>query len=242
MAIDIGQINLGQIKRSDHLPARIAAQFAAEINEGRLAPGDKLPTEHVLAKTLGVSRSVIREAIAQLRNEGLVETRQGVGAFVSERPARLIRIKEGDLYDPQSFRALFQLRVPLEIEAAGLAAVHHTADDLARIDEALGHMTGPEKWSHQSIDADLAFHRAVADATHNEYFSMFVGFIAERISLAIDAARSRAVLEEIVEVTIAEHVRLRDAIASRNPVEAREAMRLHMHGAASRIQLSLDSF
>lgn len=242
MAIDIGQINLGQIKRSDHLPTRIAAQFAAEINEGRLSPGDKLPTEHVLAKTLGVSRSVIREAIAQLRNEGLVETRQGVGAFVSERPARLIRIKEGDLFDPQSFRALFQLRVPLEIEAAGLAAVHHTEADLARIDEALGHMTGPEKWSHQSIDADLAFHRAVADATHNEYFSMFVGFIAERISLAIDAARSRAVLEEIVEVTIAEHVRLRDAIAGRNPAEAREAMRLHMHGAASRIQLSLEQF
>jgi DNA-binding FadR family transcriptional regulator len=242
MAIDIGQINLGQIKRSDHLPARIAAQFTAEINEGRLSPGDKLPTEHVLAKTLGVSRSVVREAIAQLRNEGLVETRQGVGAFVSERPARLIRIKEGDLFDPQSFRALFQLRVPLEIEAAGLAAVHHTPADLARIDEALAHMNGPEKWSHQSIDADLASHRAVADATHNEYFSMFLGFIAERISLAIDAARSRAVLEEIVEVTIAEHTRLRDAIASRNPADAREAMRLHMHGAASRIQLSLEHF
>ncbi len=242
MAVDIGQINLGQIKRSDHLPTRIAAQFAAEINEGRLAPGHKLPTEHVLAKTLGVSRSVVREAIAQLRNEGLVETRQGVGAFVSERPARLIRIREGDLFEPQSFRALFQLRVPLEIEAAGLAAVHHRLADLARIDAALADMTGPEKWSHQSIDADLAFHRAVAEATQNEYFALFIGFIAERISLAIDAARSRAVLEDIIEVTIAEHTRLRDAIASRDPAQAREAMRVHMHGAASRIDLSLEQF
>jgi GntR family transcriptional regulator, transcriptional repressor for pyruvate dehydrogenase complex len=242
MTIDLGQINLGQIKRSDHLPTRIAAQFAGEINEGRLSPGDKLPTEHVLAKTLGVSRSVIREAIAQLRNEGLVETRQGVGAFVLERSLRPIRIKDGELFDPHSFRAMFQLRVPLEIEAAGLAAVHHTPADLSRIDAALDRMTGAEKWSDQGIDADLAFHRAVADATHNEYFSMFIGFIAERISLAINAARSRAVLEEIVEVTIAEHTRLRDAIASRNPTNAREAMRLHMHGAASRIELSLEQF
>ena len=132
--------------------------------------------------------------------------------------------------------------MPLEIEAAGLAAVHHTPDDLARIDDALSHMTGAAKWTEQGIVADLAFHRAVAEATHNEYFALFIGFIAERISLAINAARSRAVLEEIVEVTIAEHVRLRDAIAGGNAVEAREAMRAHLHGAASRIDLSLEQF
>lgn len=240
MSTEIGQFNIGQIRRSEHLPARIAAHLASEISESRLKPGDKLPTEHVLAKTLGVSRSVIREAIAQLRNEGMVETRQGVGAFVSERSARLIRIKDGELFDPHSFRALFQLRVPLEVEAAGLAAVHHTPDDLARIDAALAQMTGTEKWTDQGIVADLAFHRVVAEATHNEYFALFIGFIAERISLAINAARARAVLEEIVEATIAEHVALRDAIASRDPAAAREAMRAHLHGAASRIALSLD--
>lgn len=242
MSMDIGQINLGQIRRNEHLPARIAAQIASEINEGRLKPGEKLPTEHVLAKTLGVSRSVIREAIAQLRNEGLVETRQGVGAFVSERSTRHIRIKDGELFDRQSFRALFQLRVPLEIEAAGLAAVHYTEDDLAQIDQALDRMSGAAKWTEEGIIADLAFHRAVAEATHNEYFALFIGFIAERISLAINAARSRAVLEEIVEVTIAEHVLLRDAIKSRDPKAARETMRAHLHGAASRIDLSLEQF
>jgi len=120
--------------------------------------------------------------------------------------------------------------------------VHHTSEDLAKIDEALSRMTGAEKWTEQGIVADLAFHRAVAEAPHNEYFALFIGFIAERISLAIDAARSRAVLEEIVEVTIAEHVRLRDAIAKRDGAGAREAMRAHLHGAASRIDLSLEQF
>ncbi|MCX8998333.1 FadR family transcriptional regulator [Rhizobiaceae bacterium BDR2-2] len=234
-------VDFGQIRRTEHLPARIAVQIASDIHDGRLKPGDKLPTEHFLARSLGVSRSVVREAIAQLRNEGLVETRQGVGAFVTERQSRQIRIGEDELFERDSFRDLFQLRIPLEIEAAGLAAVHHTADDLARLDAALDQMTGAEKWTEQGIVADLAFHRAVAEATGNDYFAMFIGFIAERISLAINAARAKAVLEEIVNITIEEHVVVRDAIASRDPKAARAAMRRHLLGAAARIDLTLET-
>lgn len=235
-------MDFGHIRRSEHLPARIAGQIARDITEGRMRPGEKLPTEHFLAKALGVSRSVVREAIAHLRNEGLVETRQGVGAFVTEPQARPIRIGQDDLADRQSFRDLFQLRVPLEIEAAALAALHHTAEDLARIDETLARMSGAEKWTEEGIVADLAFHRAVAAATGNEYFSIFIGFIAERINLAINTARATAVLEEIVEVTIDEHLAVRDAIASRDPKQAREAMKMHLLGAARRLELTLEAY
>lgn len=236
-------VDFGQIRRSEHLPARIAQQIGRDIAEGRILPGEKLPTEHVLAKGFGVSRSVVREAIAQLRNEGLVETRQGVGAFVTELQARAsIRIEQGDLHDRQSFRDLFQLRLPLEIEAAGLAAVHHDQTDLDKLDETLAAMTGADKWTEQGIVADLAFHRILAAATKNEYFSLFIGFIAERISLAINAARAAAVLEEIVEVTIAEHLAIREAVASRDPQRAREAMRRHLLGATGRLGLNLESY
>ncbi|MBP1851585.1 FadR/GntR family transcriptional regulator [Rhizobium halophytocola] len=232
-------IDFGQIRRSEHLPARIAAQIARDIAEGKLKPGDRLPTEHFLSKALGVSRSVVREAIAQLRNEGLVETRQGVGAFVTEPMARPIRIEQTDLYDRESFRDLFQLRVPLEVEAAGLAALNHTAEDIQQLDTALAHMTGAAKWTEEGIIADLAFHRAVAAATGNSYFTLFIGFVAERISLAINAARATAVLEEIVEITIAEHLAVRDAIAGGDMAKAREAMRRHLEGATSRLNLEL---
>ncbi len=236
-------VDFGQIRRSEHLPARIAQQIGRDIAEGRILPGEKLPTEHVLAKGFGVSRSVVREAIAQLRNEGLVETRQGVGAFVTELQARAsIRIEQDDLHDRQSFRDLFQLRLPLEIEAAGLAAVHHDQLDLDKLDETLAAMTGADKWTEQGIVADLAFHRILAAATKNEYFSLFIGFIAERISLAINAARAAAVLEEIVEVTIAEHLAIREAVASRDPQRAREAMRRHLLGATGRLGLTLESY
>lgn len=236
-------VDFGHIRRNEHLPARIAAQIGRDISEGRILPGEKLPTEHVLAKGFGVSRSVVREAIAQLRNEGLVETRQGVGAFVTEQRARQsIRIEQDDLHDRESFRELFQLRLPLEIEAAGLAAVHHDQSDLDKLDETLAAMTGTDKWTDQGIVADLAFHRILAGATRNEYFTLFIGFIAERISLAINAARAAAVLEEIVEVTIAEHLAIREAVASRDPKRAREAMRRHLLGATGRLGLQLESY
>ncbi|MES5100268.1 FadR/GntR family transcriptional regulator [Agrobacterium sp. BA1120] len=235
--------DFSQIRRNEHLPARIAGHIGKEIAEGRILPGDKLPTEHVLAKTFGVSRSVVREAIAELRNEGLVETRQGIGAFVTEAKGRgSIRIEQNALYDRESFRSLFQLRMPLEIEAAGLAAVHHDDADLQKLDDALAQMTGAEKWTDQGIVADLVFHRALAAATHNEYFSLFIGFIAERISLAINAARAAAVLEEIVETTIAEHVAIRDALVTRDPLKARAAMRHHLIGAAQRLDLILEVY
>lgn len=236
-------VDFGHIRRNEHLPARIAAQIGRDIAEGRILPGEKLPTEHVLAKGFGVSRSVVREAIAQLRNEGLVETRQGVGAFVTEQRARqTIRIEQDDLHDRESFRELFQLRLPLEIEAAGLAAVHHDQGDLDKLDETLAAMTGADKWTDQGIVADLAFHRILAAATKNEYFTLFIGFIAERISLAINVARAAAVLEEIVEVTIAEHLAIREAVASRDPKRAREAMRRHLLGATGRLGLQLESY
>ena len=233
--------DFSQITRNEHLPARIAGHIGKEITEGRILAGEKLPTEHLLAKTFGVSRSVVREAIAQLRNEGLVETRQGVGAFVLEAQGRgSIRIEQTALSDRETFRSLFQLRMPLEIEAAGLAAIHHNDADLQKLDDALARMTGAEKWTDQGIVADLAFHRALAIATRNEYFPLFIGFIAERISLAINAARAAAVLEEIVETTIAEHVAIRDAVVTRDPLQARAAMRSHLIGAAARLDLTLE--
>ncbi len=234
--------NFEQLQRLDHLPAQIAASIGQEISAGNLKPGDKLPTEQTMAKTFGVSRSVVREAIAQLRNEGVIDTRQGVGAFVLEPGRRqIIRIESNDLSNPGSFRSLFQLRVPLEVEAAGLAALHHGADDIERIDETLHEMHRLDSsWTAETIAADVAFHRAIALGTQNEYFTMFIGFIAEKVASTITVARQRAVLDEIVAVTIAEHTAVRDAIVARDMRGARQAMLAHICGAASRLNLQLD--
>jgi GntR family transcriptional repressor for pyruvate dehydrogenase complex len=231
-----------QIPRTEHLPARIAAQFARQIQQGELKPGDKLPTENAMSKNFGVSRTVIREAIAQLRNEGMIETRQGVGAFVILRPTRHIRLDDGAQMDGDGFRDLFQLRVPLEIEAAGLAATYHRAEHLRQMDEALVRMSVTDDSAGDGIVADLDFHRTIAAATGNDYFVQFLGAVSDRILQTIVASRERIRLDEIVAIVNREHTELRDAIAARDPVRARAAMRAHMAGSAERIALRLEFY
>lgn len=224
-----------QIPRTEHLPARIAAQFAQQIQKGDLKPGDKLPTEHALSQSFGVSRTVIREAIAQLRNEGLIETRQGVGAFVIDRPTRHIRLDDSATMDVHAFRDLFQLRVPLEIEAAGLAALAHRPEHLEQMDAAMARTDV----NAGGIEADLEFHRVIAAATGNDYFVQFLGAISDRIMHTIVESRRRMPTEEIVAVVRHEHGVLRDAIASRDPQRARGAMRAHMVGSTERVALDI---
>ncbi|WP_128255722.1 FadR/GntR family transcriptional regulator [Falsirhodobacter deserti] len=229
-----------QIIRSEHLPARIAAQFTQQIQKGVLKPGDKLPTEHTLSKTFGVSRTVIREAIAQLRNEGMIETRQGVGAFVIDRPTRHIRLDDGVQMDKEAFRHLFQLRIPLEIEAAGLAATNHRPAHLQQMDEALVRMTATGDGAGDGIVADLDFHRTIAAATGNDYFVQFLGAISDRIIHTIVASRKRISLHALVAVITQEHTELRDAIAAGDAIRARTAMRHHMEKSAERVALELE--
>jgi GntR family transcriptional repressor for pyruvate dehydrogenase complex len=232
----------GQISRNEHLPARIASQFAERIHRGDIKPGDKLPTEHAMAQTFGVSRTVIREAIAQLRNEGLVETRQGVGAFVVERQARHIRLGDGEQMNKHDFTDLFQLRVPLEIEAAGLAAVNHTPQQLELLDAALARMSQSQDWNTEGVAADLEFHRIIALATGNAYFDQFISAIADRVGHVIMAAREQILFDEIMAITIDEHMAIRDAIRARDPLAARRAMRQHLTGSASRVGMELEFF
>ncbi|CAM3296404.1 FadR/GntR family transcriptional regulator [Paracoccus nototheniae] len=234
--------DLTQISRTEHLPARIAARFARQIQQGELKPGDRLPTENAMSKSFGVSRTVIREAIAQLRNEGMIETRQGVGAFVIDRPTRHIRLDDGDHMEGHDFRDLFQLRVPLEIEAAGLAAAYHRPEHLHQMDQALIRMTATGDQADDGILADLDFHRTIAAATGNDYFVQFLGAVSDRILQTIVASRTRIRLDEIVAIVNREHVDLRDAIAARDPIRARNAMRAHMSGSAARIGLRLEFF
>ncbi len=229
-----------QLGRTPHLPTRVSALITKEIVEGRLKPGDRLPTEQHLSTTLGVSRNVVREAIARLRADGIVELRQGVGAFVI-RPEQhgTLRIEAASLEDVEAIRSLFELRAILEIEAAAQAAVRATPEQLVRIGDSLEQMRGAEKWGEGGVDADLAFHREVARATNNTYIATFVTFLAEQMRETIQATRTAHDLESVVEITIAEHAAILEAIASGDPGRARAAMRAHINGAASRLNIPL---
>src|SRR2546423_6622286 len=116
------------------LSRQLFEQLAGEIRSGRLAPGARLPTEQALTRAARVSRTVVREAVSALRAEGLVTTRQGVGAFVAD--SRPFRINGDDLRSLREVIAIMELRTGVEIEAAGLAAERASAADLGRIADA----------------------------------------------------------------------------------------------------------
>ena len=214
------------------LSRRLFEQLAGEIRSGRLAPGARLPTEQALTRAARVSRTVVREAVAALRAEGLVITRQGVGAFVSAEPTRApFRIEPERLQSLDQILDVMELRLGVEIESAGLAAERSSKADVKAIGAALHAIEAAVKEDRSAVDEDLGFHRAIAEATGNAEFPRFLQFIGRHLiprrtvaGLPERMGGQRAYLAIIQE----EHRRIADAIAARDPKAAREAMRRHL--------------
>jgi DNA-binding FadR family transcriptional regulator len=223
------------------LPHRVALLLSRQIEAGQFNPGSRLPTEQQLAERFGVSRNVVREAIAQLRADGVVEVRQGVGAFVLAPEQRMaIRIDGNALKDVENMQQLFELRRLLESEAAALAASRRSQEHLDTIKAALDRMGGEERWEDGSIEADLAFHREIARSTGNSYIHTFISFVCEQIRRSIYYARLTNPLHDLVEINVGEHIRIYEALVAGDSVAAGKAMAAHIVGAAERVGIHLE--
>lgn len=229
-----------EVRRSSLLPDRIAADIMAKIQDGELNPGDTLPTEHALAGTFGVSRNVVREAIARLRSDGVIESRQGRGAIVkpvSERETFRVDIrsldKSGNLAD------LFELRGLLEIEAAGLAAMRRTGADLREMRAAVAILEGHKQFDEQRLEADAVFHRAIGKAAGNSYLFAIICYISSRLKETTRVTSDIYAKDDLVEITLGEHCRVLEAIEAGDRTGAREAMAAHVQGAASRLNVQV---
>lgn len=233
-------LKLDRVSRGPHLPALVASSISREIAQGRLRPGDRLPNEQALATTFGVSRNVVREAIARLRFEGLVWAKQGRGAFVGDAPAPAVLKMDGAGMPPaDAFRSLFELRDILEVQAAGLAARKRNARDLQQMRASLDRMLTAPYGSIAWLEGDLHFHRAIAAATHNPYVEQFVGVTAERVRESILAAGHQHRSDEMARATLSEHEDILAAIQAADPPNAMQAMRAHLSGAAERVGLTV---
>jgi len=228
-------LKLGKVNRGPNLPALVASSISREIAQGRLRSGDRLPTEHALATTFGVSRNVVREAIAKLRSEGRVRSEQGRGAFVAEATnPTVLSIDHKALQKGDAFASLFELRGILEVHAAALAARRRSKDDLARMQEALASMTASPYGSVQWLKKDLEFHSAIARATGNAYIVQFAGFVSEKVRDSILVAGASHGSDEMARATLVEHERILAAVKAGDAGVAQAAMRVHLDNAAAR--------
>jgi len=221
-----------------NLPHEIAERLAEEIMKGVLSPGARLPTEQEMVAAMGVSRTVVREAVAALRAEGLVITRQGAGAFVAadigRRPFRLAL--EG-LPSVEEVLEVMELRASIEAEAAGLAAERGSVAARRRIGKALAAIDAAIERGESAVDQDFAFHRTIAEATDNPQFAHFLKylgrFIIPRQSIRVAAHRAEG-QRTYLEMIQREHRAIFAAIDSSNAAAAREAMRLHLANSQAR--------
>src|SRR5215510_10599927 len=145
-------------------------QLAEQIKSGRLAAGARLPTEEELSRAARVSRTVVREAGVALQADGLVITRQGVGAFVPENARRPLCIDVDPLSPLRAVLEVMELRTGIEIEAAGLAADRGSASQMRRIVECFDAVGAALKRGEDAIAQDFALHCSIADATGNPQF------------------------------------------------------------------------
>ncbi len=158
-----------------------------------------------MVAAMGVSRTVVREAVAALRAEGLVTTRQGVGAFVSDDAGRRpFRLALGGLPSIAEALDIMELRQSVEVEAAGLAAARALASARREIAAALTAIDLAIARGESAVDEDFAFHRAIAAATGNPQFPHFLEYLGHYIiprqSIRVAAHRAegqRAYLEMI---------------------------------------------
>ncbi|CAH2902316.1 MAG: Transcriptional regulator, GntR family [uncultured Paraburkholderia sp.] len=228
----------------DKIPARalsdtVAQQLLKQIDKGTFERGGKLPTEAVLAQQFGVSRMVIREAISRLKNEGVVEPRQGSGVFVAAHGAvRPLRIDYAEAVEPGSVVQILALRRAIEAEVASEAAMRRTDADmvaidaaLAKIDEAVAVAEGED-----GVTEDVAFHRAIAAATGNPYFLKTLTFLNQYLEAGtVVTRRNEALREDFSRQVRQEHAAIAAAIRAGDPMAARNAARNHMYNAARRL-------
>lgn len=160
----------------------------AELSSGRLAPGDRLPTEHAFAERLGVSRNSVREAVRTLQSAGLVDVRHGTGTFVREGVeaslAQLMLFRT--LVAQADHGALIEVRSVFERACAELAARRRGDADLAAMRDAIDRMrrlgAEPAPQVPAMLEADLAFHRAIYRASGNEMLASLADFVLTAVS------------------------------------------------------------
>ncbi|MEX2631013.1 MAG: FadR/GntR family transcriptional regulator [Tistlia sp.] len=228
-----------KIARSPGLTEKVARALMEEITGGGYEVGDWLPPEQVLASRFGVSRTVLREAISQLKAEGLVQGFQGRGIMVaSNRLPQTFVLAPGTGTEIEAVMKIIELRMGVETEAAGLAALHRTPRDLREMRTAIEEMARALEASdvELGVEADLRYHRALCIATRNPHYLSFYEFLSQflRENISVSRRHSARRRQRSAEAQ-REHQAVYDAIEAGDPEAARQAMRRHVDNTARRL-------
>ena len=222
----------------EKLSVRVAETLRDQLMRGELSPGEKLPTEQRLTETFGVSRTVVREAIATLAADGLVVPRQGAGVFVADHPLPSFGAMASELAQRVSNALnMLEVRLAIEVEGAALAAERRTPAQEAEMREAHLDFDRLLRQDRQTGPADFAFHRAIAAATGNPFYVELLDALGRRAipgDIGTIYPGDRAREAEMLAGVHREHFDILTAIADCDPDGARRTMRLHLANSQER--------
>lgn len=202
--------------------------------EKRFSVGDKLPNELDLSEELNVSRTTLREAIRILVALDILEIQRGKGTYVKENAFK----KQQDLEQLSNIKVnakdLYEMRLIFEPEAAYYAALRATDSEIKRIIE-FGKKVEKEISNHQDrTDDEHSFHKAIAQATHNEFINKLMPILYQAISKGVYLSLQS---DKAIEDTINDHRMIMEFLEQRNAEGAKNAMKIHIIHAMKELEL-----
>ncbi|WP_420405806.1 FadR/GntR family transcriptional regulator [Nisaea sp.] len=240
-------LTFDRIDRPTRLPDEVASSLIGAIENGQLKSGDRLPTEAELSKRFGVARTVVREAISLLRYDGLIDSRRGVGAFVTEKTSRSsFRISPACFEKRKQIVKLLELRTGVQAGACALAATRRTRDEMQNIEALFERMCaadqrGPEEALEERVDTELLMYRHITEASANPYYCEVVTMIETNIQNNLRSAfLKNAAASEFGPSILAEHRAVLDALREEDPEIAWRATRTRFQQAADRLSARED--
>jgi GntR family transcriptional repressor for pyruvate dehydrogenase complex len=225
-------IRFGIIGNKSALVDRVVHSIQEQILSERLAVGTKLPPEREFADRLGVSRTVVREAVAVLAANGLLETRHGVGTTV-RAVSREDVVKPLNLFlrtwrQNVNLEHLHQVRSLLEVENAGLAAEQASEEDIQDLRRIVAEMVAAKDDPVLFAARDSDFHRRLAQTTHNPLLTLLLDSIHD---LMVEVRELVAMESGLVERVMPAHIEMLECVEMRDARRARQTMRAHLLAA-----------
>jgi GntR family transcriptional repressor for pyruvate dehydrogenase complex len=226
------------------LGTRIANTLLNQFHADDLSPNTRLPSESIIAQHFKVSRTVVREAIAILKKDDVLESRKGSGTFIGERfkanPEMVNEVTEQSVHALQN---IIEVRRGIEAEIAALAAIRRTPGQLSNIEDALRKIKEVTDAGYSGVEEDVRFHTLIAQATGNPYWLKFVNTFSYSLRAATSVTRANEDRRvDFAQQVQEEHEAIVVAIASGNAELARIAASNHMINAAQRLKLADRSF
>jgi len=232
------QVTMKQLKKSPSLASELVESIRTQIVEGTLKPGAKLPPEKEIGKLAGVSRSVVREALSALKAESILNSRQGVGNFVTERFSQNgFTIKKDEFNSLKKAIQILEHSKAVQNEMAVTAAENRSKEQMEYIWRCLPSFQVSNELGDCGAKEEHLFYIAIAQASGNQYTYRFIKYIEEalmplnrKITNTIDSFYASIKLEKSNQ----EYINIAQAIDDKNPELAKLAIRQHLKNKCAR--------